>query len=83
MSFGGPERNGLSVGVGSWATLSAGNGAGGRNRRAVDPTLIIDFVPTSPVFDYTLSADFTTSSYDVYTADPATTPAIVIIKVWE
>lgn len=83
MSFGGPERNGLSVGVGSWATLSSGTGAGGRNRRTVDPTLIIDFVPTSPVYDYTLLADFTTSSYEAYAADPTTTPAFVIIKVWE
>lgn len=83
MSFGLPERNGLSVGIGSWATLSAGAGIGERNRRALQPHLIIDFVPTDPVYDYTLSANFTTEAYEAYTADPATTPAFVIIKVWE
>ena len=81
MSFGLPERNGLSVGVGSWATLSAGVGAGGRNRRS-EPTLIMDFVLNDPTYDSTLNLDFTTQAYTAYASDNTTTPYRVILEAW-
>ena len=81
MSFGIPVRNGLSVGIGTLVSLTSGSGVGGRSRRG-EPTLILDFVPSDPVYDYTLATDFLTQQYEVYATDP-TAPGFVIIKVWE
>jgi len=54
---------------------------GGRSRRG-EPTLILDFVPSDPVYDYTLANNFLTQQYEVYNTDP-TAPGYVILKVWE
>ena len=81
MSWGNPVRNGLSVGIGTLVSLTSGSGVGGRSRRG-EPTLIIDFVPSDPVYDYTLDTDFLTQQYEVYATDP-TVPGFVILKVWE
>ena len=81
MSWGDPVRNGLSVGIGTLVSLTSGSGVGGRSRRG-EPTLILDFVPSDPVYDYTLATDFLTEQYEVYATDP-TAPGYVILKVWE
>lgn len=81
MSFGIPVRNGLSIGIGTLVSLTSGSGVGGRSRRG-EPTLILDFVPSDPVYDYTLATDFLTQQYEAYATDP-TAPGYVIIKVWE
>ncbi len=81
MSFGIPVRNGLSIGIGTLVSLTSGSGVGGRSRRG-EPTLILDFVPSDPVYDYTLATDFLTQQYEVYATDP-TAPGYVILKVWE
>ena len=82
MSFGLPERNGLSVGIGSWATLSAGVGAGGRNRRALMPHLIIDFVPSNTLASPSLSMNFAAQSYITTVRDPLFPNDFVDIQVW-
>lgn len=46
------------------------------------PTLILDFVPSDPVYDYTLANNFLTQQYEVYYTDP-TAPGYIILKVWE
>ena len=81
MSFGIPVRNGLSIGIGTLVSLTSGSGVGGRSRRG-EPTLILDFVPSDPVYDYTLANNFLTQQYEVYDTDP-TAPGYVILKVWE
>jgi hypothetical protein len=81
MSFGIPVRNGLSIGIGTLVSLTSGSGVGGRSRRG-EPTLILDFVPSDPVYDYTLATNFLTQQYEVYATDP-TAPGYVILKVWE
>ena len=81
MSWGDPVRNGLSVGIGTLVSLTSGSGVGGRSRRG-EPTLIIDFVPSDPVYDYTLDTDFLTQQYEAYATD-TTAPGFVIIQVWE
>jgi hypothetical protein len=81
MSFGIPVRNGLSIGIGTLVSLTSGSGVGGRSRRG-EPTLILDFVPSDPVYDYTLATNFLTEQYEVYATDP-TAPGYVILKVWE
>jgi hypothetical protein len=81
MSWGDPVRNGLSIGIGTLVSLTSGSGVGGRSRRG-EPTLILDFVPSDPVYDYTLATNFLTQQYEVYATDP-TAPGYVILKVWE
>lgn len=82
MSFGIPVRNGLSIGIGTVATLTSGSNIGGRNRRG-EPTLILDFVPTSGVAGITLNLAFTTQEYNVYQTDPTVVSGITNIQVWK
>jgi hypothetical protein len=70
MSFGIPVRNGLSVGIGTLATLTSGSGIGGRSRRG-EPTLILDFVGGNVPYGATLSLDFTGQTYTAFSADPS------------
>lgn len=82
---------GLSLGTGLYRTVSGlwsgasglitGFGGGGLPTDG-SPTLILDFVPSDPVYDYTLATDFLTEQYEVYATDP-TAPGYVILKVWE
>ena len=84
MSFGLPERIGLSAGVISWATLAPGTGFGGRSRR-LQPYLILDFVGPS-TSGVSLDANFTsgtTGTYEAYEIDASQPQAgFINIQVW-
>lgn len=80
MSWGLPVRNGLSVGIGSVATLASGSGTGGRSRRG-EPTLILDFVGGNVPYGVSLDLSFTGQTYSAYSAD-APAPAFANFWVW-
>lgn len=84
--------SGLALGTGLYKDTSGlwsgasglidgfGGGGGGLPTDG-SPSLIIDFVPSDPVYDYTLDTNFLTQQYEAYATDP-TVPGFAIIKVW-
>lgn len=81
--------SGLSVGNGLWRG-SPGLWSGtagllaGPSGLPTDgsPSLIMDFVPSDPVYDYSLSLGFVDGTYTAYANDPVQSGAYINIQVW-